>query len=153
MSREEIAGCLHFDSKELEDATNKFDRRPVKLGGCKLGEGGFGPVFRGKLRFTEVAIKILRNVPKVGWHFWWWLNCWFTCFLPAQGDAGAERLASEQFITEVKVLTRSVGTQISIQSRFALPSHLVSIMSQMVKLVWYYKLSLGAGSVTQTWSL
>ena len=65
MSGRDIAGCLHFDKKELSEATDNFNRRPVRLGGCKLGEGGFGPVFRGVLRHTEVAIKILRNVPKV----------------------------------------------------------------------------------------
>lgn len=60
-----VDGCLHFDYDELAKATKGFDVRPLKLGGCKLGEGGFGPVFVGKLKFTEVAIKILRKVPKV----------------------------------------------------------------------------------------
>ena len=55
----DVAGCLEFDYDELKNATDGFSNA------CKLGEGGFGPVFRGKLKFTEVAIKILRNTPKV----------------------------------------------------------------------------------------
>lgn len=55
----DVAGCLEFDYEELRKATNGFDNS------CKLGEGGFGPVFKGKLKHTEVAIKILRNTPKV----------------------------------------------------------------------------------------
>ena len=64
-SKSDVAGCLQFDYEELRVATNNFDRRPLNQGGCKLGEGGFGPVYRGRLKFTEVAIKILRNTPKV----------------------------------------------------------------------------------------
>nr|CAL36106.1 IRAK4-like protein [Suberites domuncula] len=82
----DVAGCLHFTYEELKEATDGFNMKPLNLGGRKLGEGGFGPVFLGKLKFTEVAIKILRNVPK--------------------GDKAAATLATEQFLTEVKVLTR-----------------------------------------------
>jgi len=65
LSPQEVAGCLYFTYEALKSATNDFDQRPISRGGCKLGEGGFGPVFRGKLKFTDVAIKILRNTPKV----------------------------------------------------------------------------------------
>ena len=60
-----MAGCIEFGYEELRAATNNFDARSISEGGCKLGEGGFGPVFKGKLKFTQVAIKILRNTPKV----------------------------------------------------------------------------------------
>lgn len=61
----DVPGCLHFTYEELKAATDGFNTKPLNMGGRKLGEGGFGPVFLGRLKFTEVAIKILRNVPKV----------------------------------------------------------------------------------------
>ncbi len=64
----DVPGCLHFTYEELKVATDNFNTKPLNMGGRKLGEGGFGPVFLGRLKFTEVAIKILRNVPKVRVH-------------------------------------------------------------------------------------
>lgn len=46
--------CLHFDYEAMKMATKGFERN------CKLGEGGFGPVFKGSVLFTDVAIKVLR---------------------------------------------------------------------------------------------
>ncbi|KAK7349275.1 hypothetical protein VNO77_06518 [Canavalia gladiata] len=43
-----------YDIKEIEVATNKFDNA------LKIGEGGYGPVFRGLIHHTVVAIKAVR---------------------------------------------------------------------------------------------
>ncbi|KAK4422206.1 U-box domain-containing protein 52 [Sesamum alatum] len=43
-----------YTIEEIEAATNKFSRS------FKIGEGGYGPVFKGKLDHTRVAIKVLR---------------------------------------------------------------------------------------------
>lgn len=43
-----------YTIEEIERATNKFSRS------MKIGEGGYGPVFKGKLDHTPVAIKVLR---------------------------------------------------------------------------------------------
>ena len=63
--RNEGTSCLHFDYESLAEATRGFNQRSVAVGGCKLGEGGFGPVFKGDLLYTEVAIKVLRRAPPV----------------------------------------------------------------------------------------
>ncbi|XP_054783141.1 U-box domain-containing protein 51-like isoform X2 [Prosopis cineraria] len=46
--------CRRYDISEIEVATNYFDNS------LKIGEGGYGPVFRGMLDHTVVAIKVLR---------------------------------------------------------------------------------------------
>lgn len=46
--------CRKYTLEEIEAATNKFSMS------MKIGEGGYGPVFKGKLDHTPVAIKVLR---------------------------------------------------------------------------------------------
>ncbi|KAL2337911.1 hypothetical protein Fmac_012357 [Flemingia macrophylla] len=46
--------CRRYKIEELEAATNNFDEA------LKIGEGGYGPVFRGVIDHTIVAIKALR---------------------------------------------------------------------------------------------
>ncbi|KAF1882969.1 hypothetical protein Lal_00003151 [Lupinus albus] len=47
--------CKRYSIEEIEVATNCFDKA------LKLGEGGYGPVFKGVLDNTVVAIKALRS--------------------------------------------------------------------------------------------
>jgi predicted Ser/Thr protein kinase len=77
----EAISCLHFDYSAVSEATGGFNPR------FKLGEGGFGPVYKGELLgSTEVAIKVLRRTKP--------------------GDKGASDLANEQFEAELQVLSR-----------------------------------------------
>nr|XP_051706945.1 interleukin-1 receptor-associated kinase 4 isoform X3 [Oryctolagus cuniculus] len=48
-----------FSFYELRSITNDFDERPIARGGNKMGEGGFGVVYKGCLRNTPVAVKKL----------------------------------------------------------------------------------------------
>ena len=67
LQRAKVEGCVHFEYDDLKKATKDFDQRPVGKGGCKLGEGGFGPVYKAKLKCTEVAIKVLKLETVIGW--------------------------------------------------------------------------------------
>uniref|UniRef100_A0A673KCE0 Interleukin-1 receptor-associated kinase 4 n=1 Tax=Sinocyclocheilus rhinocerous TaxID=307959 RepID=A0A673KCE0_9TELE len=54
------AGFYTFTHRELTVMTSGWDERPVKHGGCLLGAGGFGVVFRGSVcGGTDVAVKKL----------------------------------------------------------------------------------------------
>ncbi|XP_027334440.1 U-box domain-containing protein 33-like isoform X2 [Abrus precatorius] len=44
---------LEFSSEDIKQATSNFNPS------CKIGEGGYGSIFKGILRHTEVAIKVL----------------------------------------------------------------------------------------------
>uniref|UniRef100_A0A673K1I5 Interleukin-1 receptor-associated kinase 4 n=1 Tax=Sinocyclocheilus rhinocerous TaxID=307959 RepID=A0A673K1I5_9TELE len=53
-------GFYTFTHRELTVMTSGWDERPVKHGGCLLGAGGFGVVFRGSVcGGTDVAVKKL----------------------------------------------------------------------------------------------
>ena len=54
--QENELSCIEFTYEQLRNATSGFSEN------CKLGEGGFGPVYQGKLIRTVVAIKQLRKV-------------------------------------------------------------------------------------------
>ncbi|XP_012314493.1 interleukin-1 receptor-associated kinase 4 isoform X3 [Aotus nancymaae] len=51
-----------FSFYELKNVTNNFDERPISVGGNKMGEGGFGVVYKGYVNNTTVAVKKLAAV-------------------------------------------------------------------------------------------
>lgn len=52
-----LAGCgLHISYSDLEKATKSFSEENL------IGKGGFGRVYRGYMRSTTVAIKVLSEV-------------------------------------------------------------------------------------------
>lgn len=48
-----------FSFYELKNVTNNFDERPISVGGNKMGEGGFGVVYKGCVNNRTVAVKKL----------------------------------------------------------------------------------------------
>ena len=102
----DVAGCIHFSREELEGATDSFNEKPVHRGGCKIGEGGFGPVYKGILKHTEVAIKLLITaaIPKVEGKTH---RCMIFHFIFDQDKKGQE-LFAQQFDTELRVITKYV---------------------------------------------
>ncbi len=69
-----------FDEADVKGATDNFATTNV------IGKGGFGEVFRGRLRHTDVAIKVLSAVSacKGGWErqFVMWVTLKLFFFLP-----------------------------------------------------------------------
>uniref|UniRef100_A0A8D0L6X1 non-specific serine/threonine protein kinase n=1 Tax=Sphenodon punctatus TaxID=8508 RepID=A0A8D0L6X1_SPHPU len=59
-------GFQSFWFHELRSVTNNFDDRPVSAGGNKLGEGGFGVVYKGYIHDRTVAVKKLTAMVDVG---------------------------------------------------------------------------------------
>ena len=51
--------CMEFTHEEVRKATDSFSSANL------IGEGGFGKVYKGTLRFTAVAIKVLNPVSKI----------------------------------------------------------------------------------------
>ncbi|XP_044279000.1 interleukin-1 receptor-associated kinase 4 isoform X1 [Varanus komodoensis] len=58
-------GLQRFLFLELKSFTNNFDDRTVSAGGNKLGEGGFGVVFKGYINGRTVAVKKLTALTDV----------------------------------------------------------------------------------------
>ena len=51
-----MLGIMKFSGLEISAATSEFDIPKM------IGEGGYGSVYKGKLRLTAVAIKLLTQV-------------------------------------------------------------------------------------------
>lgn len=58
----DIIGFHSFSFYELKSVTNNFDERPISVGGNKMGEGGFGVVYKGCVNNRTVAVKKLAAV-------------------------------------------------------------------------------------------
>ncbi|KAL4612753.1 interleukin-1 receptor-associated kinase 4 [Arapaima gigas] len=58
-------GFHRFSFHELLLMTGNFDNRPVSEGGSRLGEGGFGTVYRGSFNKMDVAVKKLNSMDDI----------------------------------------------------------------------------------------
>nr|XP_033815329.1 interleukin-1 receptor-associated kinase 4 isoform X2 [Geotrypetes seraphini]XP_033815330.1 interleukin-1 receptor-associated kinase 4 isoform X2 [Geotrypetes seraphini]XP_033815332.1 interleukin-1 receptor-associated kinase 4 isoform X2 [Geotrypetes seraphini]XP_033815333.1 interleukin-1 receptor-associated kinase 4 isoform X2 [Geotrypetes seraphini] len=61
-SQDSETGFCRFSFEELNKSTNNFDDRPVSAGGRKVGEGGFGVVYKGTVNSRTVAVKKLTTL-------------------------------------------------------------------------------------------
>ncbi|XP_051916695.1 interleukin-1 receptor-associated kinase 4 isoform X2 [Hippocampus zosterae] len=62
---DQTQGFTNFSYNELMEITGNFDGRPTSDGGRRLGEGGFGTVFKGFLRDKPVAVKKLNLIDDI----------------------------------------------------------------------------------------